>query len=388
MSNYSIEVSDAVSALVVQQPFYAVLLFDLLKLQETDAVPTAATDGANVFINPTFFKQITVQERIGVLAHEITHVILEHPLRGKGYTDLGVGPDIKPYNQKKMNYAMDYIINQMLHENGFKLPLGSLFNPQITSNDIADEVYCKIPDPPDDPNDGSGKGGSNWDNHMPPANPAALPDKATIQRALKMAESAAKQMGSMPANLQRLVDEICEPQVKWTDYIRKTLVTLSGHDEQSWCKPNRRRLINPPHIYFPGRIGSRSGVGAVEVDTSGSIDDHAVSVFLAELYGVLQDCQPEKLWVGFVDSKLCGGLHEIDDINELPDLRAKVAGGGGTDMTVIFRELEKENIAVDYVIILTDGYTPFGEDTGIPTIWCITDESIKAPWGTTVHVKL
>lgn len=389
MADRSLEVSDALSALVVQQPFYAVLLFDLLTVEETESIPTAATDGARILINPAFFKQITVQERIGVLAHEITHVILAHPTRTRGYIELGVGPDVKPFNPMKMNYAQDYIINQMLHEAGFKLPLGSLFNPQITSNDIADEVYLKLPDPPEDPNDGQQGGEGNWDNHIPASDPASLPDQSTIQRSLKMAESAAKQIGNLPASLQRLVDEVCEPQVKWTDYVLKTLVTMSGHDEQSYCRPNRRRLAVPPHIYWPGRIGSRSGTGAIEIDTSGSIGDEVIKTFFGELHGIMQDCTPEKLYIGFVDAALHNGeLHEIEDINDLLDLKSKCGGGGGTDMTVIFKELEERQLHADYVIILTDGYTPFGEDTGIPTIWCITEESITAPWGTTVHVKI
>jgi lysozyme family protein len=56
-------------------------------------------------------------------------------------------------------------------------------------------------------------------------------------------------------------------------------------------------------------------------------------------------------------------------------------------MTVVFREIEKRELPVEYVIVLTDGYTPFGEDPGIPTIWCITTD-VVAPWGETVHVKL
>ena len=385
-TKYSLELSDAISALVVQQPFYAVLLFDMLEVKETDSVPTAATNGREVLVNPAFFKQISVQERIGVLAHEVTHVVLEHMTRSKGYMDLGVGPDLKPYNHRKMNYAQDYIINQMLADSGLKMPFGSLFNPQVTANDVADEVYLKIPDPPDD--DDGGKAGGNWDVHMPPADPASLPDKPTIQRALKMAEAAAKQMGNLPAGMQRLIDEVCEPSVKWTDYILRTLVTLSGHDEQSYCKPNRRRLANPPHIYWPGKVGSRSGTGVIEVDTSGSIDDKMLARWFGEMHGVLQDCQPEKLHVMFVDAQVHGDVHEIEDINDLLELRKHAGGGGGTDMTIVFREIEARAIHADYVIILTDGYTPFGEDTGIPTIWCITTPDVEAPWGVTVHCEV
>ena len=382
MTTRSLELSDAISALMVQQPFYAVLLFDMLEVVETDAadpsIQTAATDGAKIYVNPAYFKTISVQERIGVIAHEITHVVLRHCERTKGYIDLGVGPDLKPFNPRKMNHAQDYIINQMLTDAGLKLPLGALFNPQITADDICDEVYLKIPDPPEDED--------NFDQHIP-GDQANTPDKATVQRALKMAASAATQQGLMPAGLQRLVDDVCEPQIKWTDYVKRSLVTMSGHDEQSYVKPNRRRLANAPHIYWPGRIGSRAGIGGICVDTSGSTSDEMQTKFFAEIHGVLQDCMPEKVHVGFVDAALHGGFHEIEDVNDLLDLRGKVLGGGGTDLPVFWAEAEKEGIEMDWMIILTDGYTPFGDDPGIPTIWCMTTD-VVAPWGLTVRINV
>ncbi len=386
------EMVEAISALMVQQPFWAVLLFDLMELRESDTdpngrhLPTACTDGAVIIVNPDFFKKLSVQERIGVLAHEIMHVILMHPVRGRGYQDMGYGPDLKPWNHQKYNQACDYIINATLTASGMQLPLGSLQNSQITPDDMADEVYLKLPDPPEEEKDPSD--GGNWDQHLTSPDCASAPDKATIQRAMKMAETAQKSRGDMPAGLQRLVDEICEPQITWTDYIRKTIVTMSGHDEQSYVKPNRRRLANPPHIYWPGRIGSKSGKGAIEIDTSGSIGEHELSVFMGELHGILSDCQPELLYLMYVDAALHGEPIELTDVNELLDARKKAGGGGGTDMTVMFREIEQRQLEVDYAIVLTDGYTPFGEDVGIPTIWCITTAGIVSPWGVSVHVKL
>jgi predicted metal-dependent peptidase len=99
---------------------------------------------------------------------------------------------------------------------------------------------------------------------------------------------------------------------------------------------------------------------------------------------------PEKVYCMYVDAELYNDeVIEIEDVNDLEHLKSKAGGGGGTDMTVVFREIEKRDLAVEAVVVLTDGYTPFGDDCGIPTIWCIVgDGSIKAPWGTTIHVKL
>lgn len=384
------ELVEAISATLVQQPFFAVLMCDLLKIEESELIiggdgrpnPTAYTDGRRIVVNPKFFKKLAVKERLFVLAHEVLHVILLHPQRMKGYHDLGYGPDLNPFSSKRFNIAADYVINAYLNE--LKVgaqPVGTLLNGQFTSTDLVDDVYLKIPD---DENQDEG-----WDHHELPTDPSALPDKGTIQRAVAAAGAAQKASGHMPAGLQRLVDELLEPQVKWNEYLRSAITTFAGNNETTWNRPNRRRIAVAPYVYLPGRCGTRSGACSLEVDTSGSIGDHELQVFLSEAHGIMSDVQPEKLYVGFVDAALFNDeIIEIEDVNEVLELRQKAGGGGGTDMTIMHQELVKRGIEVSYEIVLTDGCCDFGEDTGIPTIWCITSEGIDSPWGITVHVKI
>lgn len=388
MSTRSPELVEAISATLVQQPFFAVLLLDLMTIHESRTVighdrenRTAYTDGTKIVINPDFFKKLDVKERMFVLAHEITHVILQHPARMKGYHDMGYGPDLKPFSGKRFNIAADYIINAYLNE--LKVgaqPVGTLLNGQFTSADIADEVYLKIPDDEED---------EGWDQHELPNANTPLPDKGTIQRAVASAAGAQQAAGKLAGGLQRLIDSILEPQVNWVEHLRSAITTCAGTSEQTWARPNRRRLAMAPHVYWPGRCGSQTEPISLEIDTSGSIGQEELRTFLTETHGILSDVAPEKVYVGFVDSGLYNDeIIEITDVGEVMDLQLKAGGGGGTDMTVMHQELEKREIKVGYELIFTDGYTPFGEDTGVPTIWCITTEDIVAPWGKTVHVKI
>lgn len=378
------ELTEAIAALIMKQPFFAVLLLDLLEIVETESVPTAATDAKNLYINIDWFKNKcrNCDERMFVLAHEIMHVVTQHPTRLKYYSDLGFGPDLKPFNKTKANHAMDYIINDaLIHDNVGAPPIGVLINPQFNRTMIWDEVYEQLPDDEDNSQDGSG----GWDEHMP-ADANQAPSKAQIQRAVQSAAAAAKSQGKLPASMQRFIDEICEPQVKWQEHLRKAMSTCMGRDSQTWAKPNRRRLVTAPHVYWPGRIGHQAGSVVSINDTSGSVSDKEQSHFFGELHSILSDLQPESLHVMFVDAEV-HGIHELHDPNDLLTLKSEVKGGGGTDMTVGFKAIEKEGLRPSTVIVFTDGYTPFGENTGIPTIWCITSD-VVAPWGTTVHVKV
>lgn len=382
----SYELTEAISALIAKQPFFAVYMLDMLAIQESDAVPTAGTDSCTIFVNPEWFGKLKLKERVFVLCHEVLHGIMQHPERSKLYADRGVGPDLKEWNHEKFNQAADYVINDALVDAKVgDMPIGGLINPQIKKGELVDDVYQMLPDPP--PNPPGTQSGGGWDTHMQ-ADPTKAPSKAAVQRALKSAEAAAKSRGNMPAGLQRIVDDFCEPQVRWQDHLRKTLVTSAGRDQMTWARPNRRRLAMAPHIYWPGRNGSMLSPVAVEVDTSGSIGDHELKTFMGELAGLLDECKPEKIYVMYVDSQRFGDIHEVTDTNDLREVARKSGGGGGTDMTVIFKEIEEQQLPVSTAIVFTDGYTPFGEDPGYPVIWCITSPDIKAPWGTSIHVDL
>lgn len=393
MSQRSPELTEALSCMINQQPFFAVLTFNLLDIVECDTFPggmpnhTAATNGKTLYVSPTFFKKLTVQERVFVLAHEVTHVILQHPQRMKGFMDIGFGPDMKPWQGMRFNKAADYVINSYLNE--LKVghqPLGTLLNAQYGSADLVDDVYCKLPEEEEE-DDGSG----GWDKHLPADSSEQEGNgKAEIQRAVAMAAGAAKQAGELPGALKRLIDEIIDPEIPWEQYLERNIITIYGKDEASWARVNRRRLAVSPHIPWPGRVGNRCGNLALEIDTSGSIGDEVLTKFLGILSGILKSVMPETVYCMYVDAQLYNDeVIEIQEVSDLEHLKTKAGGGGGTDMTVVFHEIEKRALQVEAVIVLTDGYTPFGEDCGIPTVWCIVgSEDIKAPWGTTIHVKL
>lgn len=386
MAQRSAALTEAISALIIKQPFFAVLMLDLLEVHETETLPhggnnpTACTDGVHLYVNPKFFAGLSIHERLFVLSHEVMHVMYQHPPRMKGYIERGFGPDLNPWNPKKYNFAADYVINRALCDAQVgKMPMNSLYHPDITANDLVDEVYCKIPDPPDDASDG-------WDKHMPGGQNG--PDKGTIQRAVKSAANAAKAQGKLPAGMQRHIDELCEPQVTWADKLRKLFVAMAGSDTQTWRRPNKRKLAVAPHVYLPGKAGNRSGPLAIEIDTSESVGDAELSAFLTEVHGILNDVRPEKIYVMFVDSKLHNDeVIEIDDPNDILTLKQKAGGGGGTDMEVVFSEIEVRQLDVEHVIVFTDGYCNFGPERNIPTIWCITSDQ-KSSWGETINIKI
>ena len=99
-------VKNALGRLLLIAPFFGAVGLRL-KLEETEAVKTAATDGVSLLFNPHFIAQLSRRELVFLVAHEIAHVVLKHMLR-RGARD-----------HKRWNKACDYAINIMLDDSNY-----------------------------------------------------------------------------------------------------------------------------------------------------------------------------------------------------------------------------------------------------------------------------
>ena len=77
-----------------------------LRFIYTFKVETQATDGYNILVNPQFTYNLSMEEKVFVMAHEIMHCLLNHLRRGKGHDPM------------KSNIAADYEVNITLVEMG------------------------------------------------------------------------------------------------------------------------------------------------------------------------------------------------------------------------------------------------------------------------------
>jgi predicted metal-dependent peptidase len=65
-----LKISRAVTRAAFSHPFFGSCLLNL-RVEESDKVPTMATDGIHVFWNRDFVDELTEDETLGVLCHEI-----------------------------------------------------------------------------------------------------------------------------------------------------------------------------------------------------------------------------------------------------------------------------------------------------------------------------
>ena len=136
-------------------PFVGALALGL-ELYEDYTCDTAWTDGVRYGYNPKFVLSLTRVQVKGLSAHEVFHVMLQHPWRRRGR------------NPEWWNEACDYAINLILVESRFVLPGGALLNPDfkgLPAEIIYRKLFSnKVPPPPSKPQHANGQSDSENGN--------------------------------------------------------------------------------------------------------------------------------------------------------------------------------------------------------------------------------
>lgn len=388
---------EARTRVIVRAVFFSCILYDkcrliVLKPGESSwcgvPCPTGMTDGKNVILNYDFMAGLkSVGRRAFVICHEVYHVMAMHPARMRKYAVEGLYG--LPFLPQLYNILADAVINkQLVDSNIGERPEGCVWitkigNYAITGLETPEELYKKMLDelPPQvrqqlatlgsssaetkeiDGNAASRVGGDarSMTNDVIPSSPdkeAMNVNEAEMKAAVQSAAIQAKTQGTMPAGLKRFIDEFLEPQIKWTEKLRLTVVSKTGRDRSDWSRANRHKLVTG--IYIPRRRGLRMGPIATMEDTSGSVSEKERKQYYGELASILGDVHPEKLYHLWCDARV-DGMAELQDPEELKHLARTgvVTGGGGTSFIPPFLYLDEHEIDVDTVIYFTDGFGPF-----------------------------
>jgi predicted metal-dependent peptidase len=362
-----------------RSPFFATLALHA-RIKITDTLPTAATDGRDVFVNPDFFGRLTPAAQEGLLLHEVLHAALLHvPRRGARDPQL-------------WNIAADIVINGMLIHDGYTLPEGGVRDPS-REHLATEEVYEALmkeakPQPalgmPDLLEGEGGLGSAGKDNDTP-AQTTSI-DKAEIEGQWKKALQEARMVaqsslaGDMPGHLHREIGPLLRTQIDWRSYLWRYLVQTPT-DFGAFD----RRFIGDG-LYLETIAGETVHVH-VCVDTSGSVNERDVTVFMSEVQSILLAYPHLRCELHYADAKLYGP-YTITPGSALP----QPVGGGGTDFRPFFdylaRHADRHTTAV--AIYLTDGYGAFPREApAIPTLWLVTPggrDTTSFPFGEVVRL--
>lgn len=367
----------------------------------TKDIDVAATDGERIFINPeTFFANYNLDEQCFITGHEVLHGVLDHPnqlynMMERGFVQYADGTKL-PIDKKLLGISADYVVNAILVEGNIgTLPKDAYYDPKIaTTGDTMVDVYRKLYE--DQQKGKPTPQGNDFDEILEPGTgTGTAPNEAVAERndaewksAVAAGMAQAKAQGKLPANIERLLTEELQPIISWEEHIFGWFAKKIGAGSYSWRTPNRHMLVRDEQIYSPGRMGNGANIVVVGADTSGSINDETIAMYMGELSGMIETLRPKRIVLVWCDAEV-NRVDEIEDPSDLGLIRAKGAvGGGGTDFRPVFDLIDEMGIGddVDALVYLTDLYGPFpSEAPKYPVLWgCINDQ--KAPFGETIHI--
>lgn len=369
------------SRMLISHPFFATMLLSTPSIPNSQ-IETACTDMVRIWYNPDFIESLSVKVAMFVMAHEAFHILLKHGLR-QGFRD----PQLA-------NIAMDHAINLQLKKYGFEVwehcccdaRFAGMPWEQIYKILKKEEQAKPKPQPGDGESQGmdakgrplprKGQGMPRTGKHRDPiGNDCRAPEHAgpdeirqiesRIDAQVVQAVQQARMAGAMPAGMELLVEGIVRPPVPWYEVLRSFMLQ-TVRELENWSRPNRR-IPSLPSYFNPG-MGKIGLIG----DTSGSmLGDRIFAQIGAEITEFNTVIKPEQTIVVWADYSECSHEQVFEPGDEVV---LKPRGGGGTDMRLPLRYMEKHEVAV--CLLVTDAETPWPDtETPFPLIVLTTRES-------------
>lgn len=363
--------------LIVELPFLTTVIIGT-RIQYTKSVPTAATDGKSIKVNPDIIMMFNPKQIAFILLHEYFHIIFNHIERKK-----------EEYNHMKWNFAIDLASNsiiKVLSERGIvdvEIPNEALYPEYFNLPDLlsSEEYYQLLPETKTLPkvkgfideheynsnNDNSSRNENNKENG------GNKEKEKNISNSLHPKDIISMMRGYLPAEIQQIIEAQNRNVLDWksilASFLRKS-VTINPN----WREPQKKYLLLHD-IYLPSK-NDKILKCVIAVDTSGSMSNNALSIIFGEINKILHAYEYEIILIQ-CDAKI-SSVEKIKYPNFLDVKNIKIIGGGGTSFIPVFDYMIQNNLNLP-VIYFTDLEGEFPRyNITVPVLW-ITNNIAKIP---------
>jgi predicted metal-dependent peptidase len=365
--------------LLLRHPFFGNLATRLQIKEASDWLPTAATDGRNIFFNREFFTPLTVKQVEFVIAHEILHAVFDHMGRCEGR------------DRKVFNIACDYAVNGQIVRDRIgdhQIPDIKIFHDPKYYGMGAEQIYDELYDKYDD--EELAALGQLLDEHLDPENGGKDGQPRYSKEELKqirdemreavMQAAQAAGAGNVPASVARMIKELTEPKMNWREILRQQIQSTIKND-YTFMRPNRKGWHM--NAILPGTNYDETIDICIGIDMSGSIGDEQAMDFMSEIKGIMEEYKDFKIKIWCFDTSV---YNEADYDGYTMDtfMDYEPIGGGGTDFDANWNYMKEHGIQPKKFIMFTDGY-PFGswgDELYCDTVFIIHgNDTVVPPFG-------
>jgi len=350
------------------------------RIEITDRLPTAATNGRDEYYNPDFVLAQNRKQLRYVRIHENLHKMLKHCVEYK---------DVCKRYPKLSNVAMDHVINLIIEEidPNFTWVERPTVPPCVDTKYKGWGFLRVLRDLIDQGDEESGEGG--FDEHL-----FDELDDEEMEETGRRVDEAGRQGKLLAEKLAgngkgggRLDLNATKRNTEWRQHLREFFDTICKGDEHSRFVPPNKRFA-PLGILLPSHFSYNKGEIIIAGDTSGSMGP-IYPILFGEIAQIAQTVMPDALRVIWWDTSVCGEqLFKPDEYHSIATLM-KPMGGGGTTPQCVVKYIAEKQYKPRAVIWLTDGYLD-GNNAVVPcaALWGIVDnESFVPPQGKAIHIK-
>lgn len=343
--------------------------------------------------NPKFFRSLRREQRIGVIRHELYHLIFQH-IFGRSVSD--------PNDNKLYNWATDMAINSIIGKDNLPemclLPGHAPIDPStgqpisgpyaefiasakpMESSEYYFQELKKIREEEQKKNGGSDAaidiivgGVDSMDDHSGWGNlPEEIAEqlrgkiKDLVERAAKNAERS-NNWGTVPQHIQELIQKMLSREIDWRSILKNFIGRCRSQERYSTIKKINKKM---PYIH-PGVKRPLHANFACFIDQSGSMSDQDIALMFGELQSLSSLIEIDTF---HFDTEIDENSYRRWKKNDpFPPLRTRC---GGTDFQAVadFCNRPENRGRWSGIIILTDGYAPtMGQVMNARVLWVITE---------------
>ena len=350
------------------------------RIEITDRLPTAATNGRDEYYNPDFVLAQNRKQLRYVRIHENLHKMLKHCVEYK---------DVCKRYPKLSNVAMDHVINLIIEEidPNFTWVERPTVKPCVDTKYKGWGFLRVLRDLLDQGDEEGGEGG--FDDHLfDELNDDEMEETGRrVDEAGRQGKILAEKLAGNGKGGGRLDLNATKRNTEWRQHLREFFDTICKGDEHSRFVPPNKRFA-PLGILLPSHFSYNKGEIIIAGDTSGSMGP-IYPILFGEIAQIAQTVMPDALRVIWWDTSVCGEqLFKPDEYHSIAALM-KPRGGGGTTPQCVVKYIAEKQYKPRAVIWLTDGYLD-GNNAVVPcaALWGIVDnESFVPPQGKAIHIK-
>ena len=357
------KLDQAKTKLMLENPYFGTLVTSL-EMRVNSNISTVRPLGDVLEYNDEYLDVLSISEVSTILANSAMHQALFHGERGKGKVS------------SVWNLASDYAINNLLMENGFMLAPMANYSSRFERL-YAEEIYTILLgelDLEDTESEEEQQRNEKNEEIGELDTPEELLGQEEYELLLEQLNIKLERQGDLPKGIDRFVVSKAESKIVWRDELYR-YVNAHAKSDYRMFPPSKKHLYRG--IALPSIYGETLKI-VVAIDTSASIDDEMLLLFLAELYEIMQVFTQYEILLLECDAV----IQNVQRLMPQEPLEPTLNGGGGTNFIPVFDYVMELNEDFKFLIYFTDGKGSFPKyEPNIDVLWVMPENDEKMPFG-------